>query len=120
MLHTIDLPWPSPALSPNSRGHWRKRHAASKAARLEAYILAKKAGLTLPPGSEVGMHLDFFPPDSYRKRDDDNLVASFKPWRDGLASAMKVDDRSFLSSQKLHHNEPVKGGLVRVTFKCIT
>lgn len=118
MSHTIDLPWPSPALSPNSRGHWCKRHAASKKARADAALAAVAMGLTLPPGSEIGMHLDFYPPDK-RLRDDDNLVASFKSYRDGLAQALKVDDRSFLSSQKLHA-ETVKGGLVRVTFRSLS
>ena len=109
----ILLPWPPSYLSPNNRSHWRKRSKAAKAYRMQCFLFAKKAGLVAPPG-RILLQLEFLPPD-LRRRDDDNLVAAFKSGRDGLADALGVDDRLFISQARL--GETVHpGGAVRVTL----
>lgn len=116
MTHEIELPWPSSALSPNARVHWRARSVAAKKARNEAFLLAKSVGLVapqVPPGSRITLELDLFPPDA-RKRDDDNVISAFKASRDGLAQAMGLDDRLFKTVCTLHHDQPVRGGRVNV------
>jgi crossover junction endodeoxyribonuclease RusA len=40
--------------------------------------------------------MDFYPPD-HRRRDDDGLIASMKSARDGIADALKIDDRRFIT-----------------------
>jgi crossover junction endodeoxyribonuclease RusA len=59
--------------------------------------------------------LEFVPPDR-RSRDDDNLVAAFKSGRDGIAEALGVDDRLFLTEFRMS-DETKPGGCVRVTLR---
>ena len=109
----IELPWPSPALSPNARGHWSKRAKAAKAYRLECFLIAKAAGIKAPE-SKILWTVEFFPP-SRRAYDDDNLLARMKSARDGIADALGVDDRRFVTQFSVSETV-IKGGLVRVTI----
>lgn len=106
------LPWPASALSPNARGHWSKRSRAAKSYRMQCFLFAKKAGLVAPAG-RILLQLEFLPP-SARRRDDDNLLASFKAGRDGLADALGIDDSVFVSQVQIGTVHP--GGAVRVTL----
>lgn len=106
------LPWPAKALSPNARGHWSKRSRAAKSYRMQCFLFAKKAGLVAPAG-RILLQLEFLPPTA-RRRDDDNLLASFKARRDGLADALGIDDSVFVSQVQIGAVHP--GGAVRVTL----
>lgn len=108
----ILLPWPASALSPNARGHWSRRSRAAKAYRMQCFLFAKKAGLVAPSG-RILLQLEFLPPTA-RRRDDDNLLASFKAGRDGLADALGIDDSLFVSQVQIGEVHP--GGAVRVTL----
>ncbi|UZZ12429.1 endodeoxyribonuclease RusA [Ectopseudomonas mendocina] len=108
----ILLPWPSSALSPNARGHWSRRSRAAKAYRMQCFLFAKKAALVAPAG-RILLQLEFLPPTA-RRRDDDNLLASFKAGRDGLADALGIDDSLFVSQVQIGEVHP--GGAVRVTL----
>jgi len=90
----IELPWPPSVLSPNARVHWSKRSKAAKAYRHACWALVKQAGLPAMPDGELHLWITFYPPDR-RHRDDDNMIASFKSGRDGLADALGVDDKRF-------------------------
>lgn len=108
------LPWPSPALSPNARVHWGKRAGAVKAARSEAHVLARAAGWSgdkLPDG-RLHLWIDFYPP-TRRMPDDDNMLTRCKPYRDGLADALGIDDSRFVSHPYIRE-EVRKGGEVRI------
>ena len=89
------LDWPPAALSPNARGHWSKRAKAAKKYRKDCYALAKIEKLGVDWDGPVHLYVTFFPPDR-RNRDDDNLVASFKSGRDGIADALGIDDKRFV------------------------
>lgn len=108
----IELPWPPAALSPNarSRSHWPRTRALAKA-RSWAWIAAQ--GSKAPDEHPIGLLLTFYPPDR-RSRDRDNLLASCKPYLDGIAQAWKVDDATF--DPRIQIGEPVKGGKVVVTL----
>lgn len=108
----ILLPWPASALSPNARGHWSQKSRAAKAYRMQCFLFAKKAGLVAPAG-RILLQLEFLPPTA-RRRDDDNLLASFKAGRDGLADALGIDDSLFVSQVQIGEVHP--GGAVRVTL----
>lgn len=108
----ILLPWPAKALSPNARGHWSQKSRAAKSYRMQCFLFAKKAGLVAPTG-RILLQLEFLPPTS-RRRDDDNLLASFKAGRDGLADALGIDDSLFVSQVQIGEVHP--GGAVRVTL----
>ena len=110
---TVDLPWPPKELSPNARVHWTKKAKAAKAYRLECFILAKAAGITAPEG-KILWTVEFFPP-TRRAYDDDNLLARMKSARDGIADALGVDDKRFVTQFSVSETV-IKGGLVRVTI----
>lgn len=91
----VILPWPPRALSPNSRTHWRKKAPIAKAYKEACWALTKEAGIVLPESAgRLALWLDFYPPDR-RARDDDNMIASFKHGRDGVALALGIDDKRF-------------------------
>jgi crossover junction endodeoxyribonuclease RusA len=107
---SLVLPWPPIALSPNARTHWRKKAPIAKAYKEACWALAKEAKLVVPDDQGLALWLDFYPPDR-RHRDDDNVIASFKAGRDGLALALGIDDKRFRCFPYLHTEI---GGFVRV------
>lgn len=104
----VIVPFPPVELSPNWRGHWAKKARVAKAYRQLCWALALDAKLTVPAyaagGGKIAVRLDFFPPDR-ANRDDDNVPASFKAGRDGIADALKCDDARFATVTVLH-SEP--------------
>lgn len=112
----LELPWPDRALHPNARVHWAKRNKATKMARVFANMKVRECGWrkgqSVAYDGKLSLHLDFYPPDR-RKRDDDGCLSSFKPYRDGIADALGIDDNRFVSHPRVM-DEVVKGGLVRV------
>lgn len=105
------LPWPPSTLKPNgSHGHWTKKSSAAKKYRADCLWLAKAAKIPKPFGG-VELVICFHPPDR-RRRDLDNLLASFKYGIDAISEAIGIDDYQF--SIRLSRGEPVKGGHVVV------
>ena len=96
----IILPWPDKRLNPNARMHFRALAAVKKQARADANILATiaiplSAKRAIAEGEgRIPIEIRFYPPDN-RHRDDDNMIASFKAARDGIADSIGVDDRRF-------------------------
>lgn len=107
----IETPWPAEALSPNARVHWSVRARAAKKARSAAWALAKAAKLPKPPEGPIRVTLTFQEPDA-RRRDLDGLLTRMKPWLDGIADALGVDDHRF--EPVLRRGPNVKGGSVLV------
>jgi crossover junction endodeoxyribonuclease RusA len=81
-------------LRPNAHLHWRYRQKAAKTARTAAFYLAKSAGASAPDEGPVRVTVTFCQPDN-RRRDLDGCIAQCKAYFDGIADAMKVDDRRF-------------------------
>lgn len=108
----ICLPWPPKELSPNARIHWAKKAKITKAYRAAAHALTKQAGLVAPDDGRILLVLEFVPPDR-RHRDDDGCLASFKAGRDGIADALRIDDKRFVTQFSLS-GDVVKGGMVLV------
>lgn len=113
----IKLPWPPRECSPNARVHWSKKSKAARANRDSCFKIAafEHKLKALIPENYVGkfhLFIDFFPPDR-RRRDDDNLLSMFKSSRDGLADAMGVDDKQFISHPFIKDDI---GGYVMVTI----
>lgn len=113
-LMVISLPWPPSELSPNARVHWSVKAKHSKWYRTECHLLTLKAGIKAPAGKAV-LSLEFVPPDR-RARDDDNLIAAFKSGRDGIAAALGVDDRQFVTEFRMSA-ETTPGGCVLVSLR---
>lgn len=96
MRFEVTLPFPPSTLNPNRKGHWAKVAKAKRDYRSQCWLYSVEAGAgraTLPEG-RLALWLEFYPPDR-RKRDDDNMIASFKAGRDGLADALGIDDSRF-------------------------
>lgn len=114
----IMLPWPPSILSPNARAHWAAKRKATKQARVDGYYATIASNAEKPISKAINgtgrIHLwaHFYAPDK-RRRDDDNLLSSLKPYRDGIAEALGIDDTRFQSHPVLE-NEVVKGGRVVV------
>ncbi len=111
------LPWPSKDLSPNGRVHWARKAKAARNAREDARLLARLAcwhEVILPPG-RLHLWLDFYPP-TRRMPDDDNMLSRCKAYRDGIADALGIDDKRFVSHPMVK-DEVRKGGqvVVRIT-----
>lgn len=87
------LPFPDPALMPNRKNghHWTKTNTVKKRAIHEAYMLTKAHGHMVV---ESGLQITFYTPTNHR-RDNDNLLAAMKPYLDGFAQALKIDDTNF-------------------------
>lgn len=117
----IVLPWPSAALSPNARSHWRRVAAHKKKARADGANAtlaafngtAREVRDSLAGDFGIAVNVAFFPPDN-RRRDADNAVASMKAYLDGIADALRVDDRRFVPSFRFADVE--KPGRVEVSL----
>lgn len=117
MSITIEVPWPSSKLSPNSRTHWRAKARYQQWAHLHGYAamnewLGRHRAPVTPPNGPLPVRLEFCPPDK-RVRDLDNLGASCKWALDGVAKALGVDDRNF-RPVTLDWGDVRKGGAVVV------
>lgn len=115
----IVLPWPASILSPNDRSHWgakvgpkadAKRIAAWSTTAAEGFYDAREA---MKGDHRIPIRITFYPPDK-RHRDADNMVASIKAALDGVADALKVNDRRFWP--EFHFCGPEKPGRVEVVF----
>lgn len=112
-MNRIELPWPPTALRPNasSPGAWRKKQGAAKSYRADCAIMCRAAGLTKCGLEKAHMTIRFCPPDN-RRRDLDNMLASFKQGIDAVSEAIGLDDYHF--GFTIMRGEPVKGGNVIV------
>lgn len=88
---SIDLPWPSQVLHPNARPHWAKRARAAKAARLSAAWAASAVIKRPVAANALSLTISFTPPDN-RRRDLDGMLSNIKPYLDGIADVVGIDD----------------------------
>lgn len=112
MVIEIICPWPDRRLSPNARVHWSQKSIATRAYRQLGFYATKEARAKVDWDGVVHAFITFYPPDK-RQRDDDNLIASFKSCRDGIADALGIDDKRI----RIHpfvHTEIRAGGQVVV------
>lgn len=96
-MKELILPWPDRSLHPNSRAHWAVRAKAAKAARAQAFILAREAGwrdAKLPDGP-IHCWIEGYAKDR-RRRDADGLLSSLKPHLDGIADSLGINDHRFI------------------------
>jgi crossover junction endodeoxyribonuclease RusA len=110
----VELPWMPSALRPNaaSPGNWRKKSSAAAKYRADCLTLSKASKPAIEHGA-YEMVIDFYPPDR-RRRDLDNMLASFKQGIDAVCEAIGIDDYGL--SFRLRRCEPVKGGKVVVSL----
>lgn len=88
-VHEIRLPWPRPPLSLNDRSHWAIRSRKTRNVRAVATAFVKAAHV--PHSARIRVALTYHPRDG-RRRDEDNVVATYKALCDGIVDAGVVPD----------------------------
>lgn len=108
----IELPWPPKELSGHHDVHWRVLQPIKKRHREWARLgtLAAQVG-PFPGNADIRVSATFYPPD--HRTDRVNMPTRLKPYWDGIADALGVNDRRFLPS--FHFAEPVKDARVVIT-----
>ena len=110
----IELPWPPKELSGHHDVHWRVLQPIKKKHREWAFRATLAAGMITPAGEgDIRVVATFYPPD--RRTDRVNMPSRLKPYWDGIADALKVNDRRFLPAY--HFAEPVKNARVVVEIR---
>lgn len=110
----IELPFPPSSLSGHAKGHWRSRYSPTAKYRRAAHMAALAANLRAPEGGgDIRIVVTFYPPN--RRGDRVNFPNRMKPYWDGIADALGVDDKRFLPV--FQFGEPVKGGKVVVVIE---
>ncbi|MFD2248909.1 crossover junction endodeoxyribonuclease RusA [Pseudochelatococcus lubricantis] len=112
MSLTVTLPWPPPALSPNSRPHWSEKARAARQARHDAHLACIAAGVRKLPWDRMHVNIVFHAP-NWRPYDSDNALSRAKSSLDGIADATGIDDSKWTYS--ISRGEPVTHGAVVVT-----
>lgn len=108
----IVLPWPPSTLSGHAKGHWRSKAGVTAKHRDWAHKAALAANVGPIEGAgDIRVLITFYPPN--RRGDRVNFPNRMKPYFDGIADAMNVNDSRFLPSYQFA--DPVKGGQVIVS-----
>ena len=108
----ISLPFPPSSLSGHAKGHWRSKSDPTKTHRRWAMLATLAAPPSIPATGDVRIHVQFVPPD--RRGDRTNFPNRMKPYFDGIADALGINDARFLPSYSFA--PPEKPGRVEITF----
>lgn len=108
----IELPWPPSSLSGHSDKHYRVMRPIIAKHREWARRATLAASPLVPDEGDIAVSATFYPPD--RRTDRVNMPTRMKPYWDGIADALKVNDRRFLP--RYHFAEPVKNARIVVTI----
>lgn len=92
----IELPFPPASLSGHAKGHWRDKSGPTAKHRLWAFQATKAARFMPPATGDIEIHVTFYPPD--RRGDRVNFPNRMKPYFDGIAEALGINDARFLPS----------------------
>lgn len=110
----IHLPWPDRHLLPNRRRGKRLFDSGIIAEhRGWARIAAIEQGsrkIIIPSDHVLSCKIQFHPPDN-RRRDLDGMLSAIKPFLDGIADALGINDRQ-INPLILERLEPVRNGEV--------
>jgi hypothetical protein len=108
----LELPWPPDTLSGHHNVHWRVLQPVKKKHRTWAAMATLAADVVVPAEGDIRVSATFYPPD--RRTDRVNMPTRLKPYWDGIADALKVNDRRFLPSY--HFAEPVSNARVVIAI----
>lgn len=112
-MNTFELPFPPSSLSGHAKGHWRAKAEITRKHRNWARLATMDARVRgLPESGDILVRLRFVPPD--RRGDRTNFANRMKPYLDGIADALGVNDARFLPSYEFA--EPCKPGRVVITI----
>ncbi len=90
----IVLPFPPSSLSGHNNGNWRDKAAIVAKHRVWASNATRATKPVIPGEGDIPIQVRFFPPT--RRGDRINFPNRMKPYFDGIADALKVNDSRFL------------------------
>jgi hypothetical protein len=108
----IELPFPSSELSGHHNKHFLKVRPIINEHRDWAVKATLAANPSVPEEGDIRVSVTFYPPN--RRGDRTNYPNRMKPYWDGIADALKVNDRRFLPTY--HFAEPVSNACVVVSI----
>lgn len=106
----IELPFPPATLSGHNKGHWHAKSGIVAKHREWARLATMEAKPVVPATGDIIVSATFYPPN--RRGDRVNYPNRLKPYWDGIADALKVNDSRFLPA--FHFAEPVEQARVVV------
>lgn len=106
----VELPFPPAALSGHNNSAWYTKSAIVAKHRKWAAMATLAAAARVTGPGDIRISATFYPPD--RRGDRVNFPNRLKPYWDGIADALGVNDNRFLPSY--HFAEPVENA--RVVF----
>lgn len=106
----IILPFPPSSLSGHAKGHWRGHAAETRKHRQWARAATLAARAKVHGDGDIAVTVRFVPPD--RRGDRINFAIRMKPYFDGIADALGVNDKRFLPTYI--YAEPEAPGRVEV------
>lgn len=98
----IELPFPPASLSGHSDKHFWRMRPIIKKHREWARLATLAAKIGLPEAGDILVSATFYPPN--RRGDRLNYPTRLKPYWDGIADALGVNDKRFLP--QYHYAEP--------------
>ena len=90
----IVLPFPPASLSGHAKGNWHGKSAVTKKHRAWAKAAALAARPGVPGTGDITIRVRFVPPN--RRGDRVNFPNRMKPYFDGIADALRVNDSRFV------------------------
>jgi hypothetical protein len=112
-LRVIEVPFPPSILSGHNKGHWRSKAATVAKFRTWARLATLAAMPVMPEAGDIRLIVTFYPPNN--RGDRVNFPNRMKPVLDGIADALKVNDKRFLPSY--HYAEPERVGRVTIVIE---
>lgn len=112
MNSPIILPFPPASLSGHNTGHWRSKAGIVAKHRLWAQNAARAANCIAPRDGDILITVTFIPPDN--RGDRTNYSNRLKPYFDGIADALVVNDRRFIP--RYYYAKPQKPGQVQIVI----
>ena len=121
----IKLPYPDRALNPNVRRVWQASLKPKREARDTGYYAAIEAAagcgqwhqrLLFDTDKPLRLRIAVYPPDN-RKRDLDNIVASLKPYQDGVFDYLGLDDSQITHKEVVMRRSCPGGKVIYILYQ---
>jgi hypothetical protein len=109
----VELPFPPASLSGHNEGHWRSKNVIVAQHREWARAATLAVRPAVPERGDIRVIVAFYPPD--RRGDRINFPNRMKPYFDGIADALGVNDSRFLPVYQF--GEPEKPGKVVIVLE---
>lgn len=114
----IVLPWPPASLSGHAKGSWRSKSRPTAEYRQLARMIARPIvrDWLAPQDGDIPVTIIFHAPNN--RGDRTNYPNRLKPYFDGLADALGVNDRRFLPNYVFGENRSGGEVIIEIGLRC--